>query len=161
MLYSRMPRIRSLLFAATLVTLPGAAAAPASLDLGAAPAGTIDTFEIETRNASCEAPQDFRFVPNNLPWLKLVNGDMVREVARGKTKMFVAKIDLTGLKPGRYAGHLDIECDTCRVCTSCSVTVIPACRIDLSRLALALEVVAGGESRPSDVRPPPVSATKP
>lgn len=120
--------------------LSGAAALAAvetAIDLGRAPAGTVDAFEVEARNQSCDEPQSFRFAPRGLPWLKLVNGGSVRGVERGKAKWFVAEIDLRGLKPGRYSGRLDVVCETC------GDFVLSRCHIDLQTISLSVEVVPG------------------
>jgi len=114
-----------------------------SVSLGRAPPGTVDTFEVEARNASCDQPQDFRFSPRNLPWLKLVNGAAVKDIARGRTKKFVARIDLTGLKPGRHAGRLEVICETCG-----GSPVLSQCRIDTHMIALEVEVVTRGAQAP-------------
>jgi hypothetical protein len=113
------------------------AAVETVIDLGQAPAGTIDTFEVEARNQSCDEPQNFRFAPRGLPWLKLVNGSVVRGVERGKTKRFVAEIDLRGLKAGRHSGRLDVICETCGDFAG------SRCHIDLKSIALSVVVVPG------------------
>lgn len=112
------------------------AGAPVVVDLGRAPAGTIDGFEVEVRNASCDEPQSFGFAPRDLPWLKLVYGNRVQNVSRGKSKLFAAEINLTGLKPGQYAGRLDIICDTC------GDFVLSRCHIDTESVTIKVEVVA-------------------
>lgn len=109
-----------------------------SVSLGQAAPGTIDTFEVEARNQSCDQPQDFKFVPRNLPWLKLVNGNAVRGIARGRSKKLVARIDLTGLSPGRYSGRLDVVCETCGGPT------LTSCRIDTETIAVEVDVVQRG-----------------
>lgn len=114
-----------------------------SVALGPAPPGTIDTFEVEARNVSCDQPQDFKFVPRDLPWLKLVNGSVVKDVGRGRAKKFVARIDLTGLKPGRHAGRLDVVCETCG-----STPVLSQCRLDTHSIALEVEVAMRGARGP-------------
>ena len=106
-----------------------------TIDLGLAPAGTIDDFEVEARNQSCDEPQSFRFAPRGLAWLKLVNGGTLRNVERGKTKIFTARIDLTGMKPGRYAGTLDVICETC------GDFVGSRCHIDREGIEIKIEVV--------------------
>jgi hypothetical protein len=126
--------------AAGALWLSGAAALAAvetAIDFGQAPAATIDTFEIDARNQSCDEPQNFRFATRGLPWLKLVNGSVVRGVERGKSKRFVAQVDLRGLKPGRYNGRLDVICETC------GDFVASRCQIDLQSIALSVEVVPG------------------
>lgn len=109
-----------------------------SVSLGQAAPGTIDTFEVEARNQSCDQPQDFKFVPRNLPWLKLVNGSAVKGIARGRSKKLVARIDLTGLRPGRYSGWLDVVCETC------GALALTSCRIDTETIAVEVEVVQRG-----------------
>lgn len=134
-------------FAASLglaTVSPAARAEALTVDLGQAPAGTIDIFEVELRNDSCDEPQNFRFAARDTPWLKLVNGGGVRGVSRGKTKMFTAEIDLTGLKPARYAGRLDVICETC------GTFVLSSCYIDPGSIAIQVEVVErGARSRQS------------
>lgn len=66
------------------------------VDLGEAPAGTIDKFEIEAHS---------------------------------------------GLRPGRYAGRLDIVCETC------GDLVLGGCAIDLRSLTIEVEVVARQKRR--------------
>jgi hypothetical protein len=117
-----------------LLSLPAFAATKTVIDLGRAPAGTVDTFEVEARNQSCDEPQNFRFAARDLPWIKLVNGSVVRGVERGKTKLFVAAIDLRGLKPGRHSGRLDVICETCGDFAG------SRCHIDLETIALSVEV---------------------
>ena len=112
-----------------------------SVSLGQAPPGTVDTFTVEARNASCDQPQDFRFVPNNLAWLKLIHGGYVKNIARGQSKKFVAQIDLTGLAPGHYAGRLDVVCETC------GPPNLRHCRIDTHMITLEVDVVARGAYR--------------
>ena len=124
------------------------------VDLGEAPLNTIDDFEVEARNASCDVPQDFRFVPRGLSWLKLNHGSAVYKVARGSMKRFVALIDLSGLRPGRYAGNLDIVCDTC------GDFVMSSCHIDRQSLRLEVEVVDDREPRPAPNRPARVQTNK-
>ena len=111
------------------------------VSLGQAPAGTIDTFVVEARNASCDQAQDFRFVPKNLAWLRLVNGGLVKDIARGQSKKFVAEINLTGLAPGHYAGRLDVICETC------GPPNLRHCRIDTHMITLEVDVVARGAYR--------------
>ena len=120
---------------------PAARAEAVTVDLGQAPTGTIDIFEVELRNVSCDEPQNFRFAARNTPWLKLVNGGGVRGVSRGKTKMFTAEINLTGLKPARYAGLLDVICETC------GTFVLSSCHIDPGSIAIQVEVVERGARR--------------
>jgi hypothetical protein len=137
------PFRRSILLAGAFLYLLGvssdaAAGKATSVDLGQAPAGTIDEFEVEARNSSCDEPQNFRFVPRGTPWLKLVNGSTVRGVERGRTKIFSVQIDLTGLKPGRYRGLLDIICETC------GDFVMSRCHIDTESVEILVEVVARG-----------------
>lgn len=109
-----------------------------SVSLGQAVPGTVDTFEVEARNQSCDQPQDFKFVPRNLPWLKLVNGNAVKGIAHGRSKKLVARIDLTGLRPGPYSGWLDVVCETCGAPT------LTSCRIDTETIAVEVEVVPRG-----------------
>jgi hypothetical protein len=106
------------------------------VDLGPAPAGTVDLFEVDAHNASCDEPQDFHFVAHDLPWLKFYRGQWLRDVERGRTKTFLAVIDLTGLKPGRYRGSLEIECETC------GQFVLSRCSIDKTRVTIQVDVIA-------------------
>ena len=112
-----------------------------AVNLGQAPAGTVDKFEVEARNASCDQPQDFKFVPNNLAWLKLIHGGYVKNIAQGQSKKFVAQIDLTGLAPGHYAGRLDVICETC------GAPALRHCRIDTHMITLEVDVTARGAYR--------------
>lgn len=132
--------VRSVTFAAVaslaLTTSSAHAEQEVFIDLGQATPDTIDTFEVEASNQSCDEPQTFRFAPRGLPWVKLVNGSSVRHVARGTSKTFVAMIDLTGLRPGRHAGRLDIICETC------GDFVQSRCHIDRQSIALHVEIVA-------------------
>lgn len=132
---------RALIAAGTLFCMAGLstssqASAPVIVDLGRAPAGTIDGFEVEARNASCDEPQSFRFVARDLPWLRLIYGNSVRSVGRGRAKIFAAEINLSGLTPGRYSGQLDIICETC------GDFVMSRCHIDNESVTLKVEVVA-------------------
>ncbi len=123
-------------FCIAVLSTSSQAGAPVIVDLGRAPAGTIDGFEVEARNASCEEPQSFRFVPRDFPWLRLVHGNSVRNVNRGRTKLFAAEINLSGLTPGRYAGQLDIICETC------GDFVMSRCHIDNEVVTIKVEIVA-------------------
>lgn len=118
------------------VLSPCAYAGAVTVDLGLAPAGTVDDFEVEARNQSCDEPQSFRFAPRGLAWLKLVNGGTLRNVERGKAKIFTARIDLTGMKPGRYAGTLDVICETCGDFAG------SRCHIDRESIEIKVEIVA-------------------
>ena len=136
-----MSRTNAMVAAGLMLVL--AASAPVAraetfgaVDLGRATAGTIDDFEVEARNQSCDEPQTFRFAPRGLAWLKLVNGAAVRNVARGTAKIFTARIDLTGLKPGPYAGTLDVICETCGDFAG------SRCHIDRESIAIKVEIVA-------------------
>jgi hypothetical protein len=138
-----MSGVRSLalaFIAALVFAVPASALAPASdteiSNLGTAQAGRIDVFEIQVHNPICPEPQTFRFVPHNLPWLRLVNGDRVRDVARGETKTFTAQINLSGLRPGRYSGNLSIVCETC------GDHPLALCDIDKRNVVINIEVVA-------------------
>lgn len=131
MLDTRTVTVVGLAFGLTAAAL---AASVTTVDLGQAPAGTVDDFQVEVRNQSCDEPQNFRFAPRGLPWLKLVNGGSVRNVARGTSRMFVARIDLTGMRAGRYAGQLDVICETC------GDFVMSRCHIDRETISIQVEV---------------------
>jgi hypothetical protein len=138
-----MSGIRSLalaLAASLSLAFPAAALAPANdteiSELGQAKSGRIDVFEIQVHNPVCDKPQNFRFVPHNLPWLRLVHGNRVTAVARGQTKTFAAEINLSGLKPGRYSGNLAIICETC------GDVPLSLCDIDKRNVVINVEVVA-------------------
>lgn len=134
----RLSHVVAALGAFVVASAAGTVGSSVSVDLGQAPSGTVDTFEVEARNASCDEPQDFRFASRETPWLKLVNGSSVKRVERGKAKTFVAEIDLRGLKPGRYRGQLDVACETC------GDFVLYRCHIDTKSIAIAIEIVADG-----------------
>jgi len=116
---------------------PTASAEQLAVDFGQVRPGTVDTFEIDARNESCDQPQDFKFLPRDLPWLKLTHGNSVRDIARGKSKKFVTTIDLAGLGPGRHSGRIDVLCETCG-----REPKLTSCRIDTHSIALTVEVVA-------------------
>ncbi len=122
-------------FVSASAAVPNPSAPIEIADLGQATADTVDVFRVDVRNPACADPQSFRFVPNNLPWLKLTNGNRLASVAHGATKTFVAQIDLSGLKPGRYSGNLDIVCETCGKFT------LILCDIDKRRVIVQVEVV--------------------
>jgi hypothetical protein len=128
------------LAAALGLAFPASALAPASgteiSDLGKAQVGRIDVFEIQVHNPVCREPQNFRFVPHDLPWLRLIHGDAVRSVARGQTKTFSAEINLSGMKPGRYSGNLAIICETC------GDFALSLCDVDKRNVVINVEVVA-------------------
>ena len=107
-------------------------------DLGHAQTGRIDTFEIQVHNPVCAEPQSFRFVPYNLPWIRMIHGDRLQSVARGQTKTFAAEINLSGLKPGRYSGNLAIVCETC------GHYALSLCDIDKRNVVINVEVTPGG-----------------
>lgn len=132
------------LVAAAALSTSAVAAYHVLVDLGRAPPGTIDLFEVTARNDSCDEPQNFRFVPRNTPWLKLVHGSQVRDIRRGTSKRFVAVVDLTGLKSGHHKGQLDVICDTC------GDFVLYRCHIDTRTIALEVEVTANGRSGKAD-----------
>lgn len=104
-------------------------------DLGKAEAGRIDVFEINVHNPICAEPQNFRFVPHNLPWIRLTHGDRVLGVSRGQRKVFSAEINLSGLKPGRYEGDIAIICDTC------GSPPLSMCDIDKRSVLIKVEIV--------------------
>ena len=122
----------ALLFPASAFSLPSDTEVS---DLGKARVGRIDVFEIQVHNPICPDPQDFRFVPHDLPWLHLVHGDRVVGVARGQRKTFAAEINLTGLRPGRYSGNLTIICETC------GAHPLTLCDVDKRNVVINVEVV--------------------
>ena len=140
-----MSGVRSLalvLATALALSVPASAYAPADgteiSNLGKAQSGRIDTFEIQVHNPICAEPQSFRFVPHDLPWIRLIHGDRLQSVARGETKTFSAEINLTGLRPGRYSGNLAIICETCGRFT------LSLCDIDKRNVVINVEVTPGG-----------------
>ena len=141
-MFTKMPAFVAV--ALLLCLTRSAEAETLSVSFGQAPAGTVDIFEVEARNASCDQPQDFRFFARNLSWLKPVHGGVVKGIARGRSKTFVARIDLTGLATGRHAGWLDVVCETCGVAPNMS-----SCRIDTQTITLEVDVVARGSYRRS------------
>jgi len=120
---------------------PATAAPERTVNLGAAPVGTVDTVEFEARNTSCDPPQNFRFVPRDMPWLKFGSGNRLTNVERGKVKRLVAHVDLSGMKPGRYSGRLDVDCETC------GNFVMSECHIDQGSMMLEIEVTASRQRR--------------
>ena len=123
-------------FALLALGTPASAAPQRTVNLGAAPAGTVDTVEFEARNTSCDPPQTFRFVPRDMPWLKFSNGSRLINVERGKVKRLVAQVDLNGMTPGRYSGRLDVDCETC------GDFVMSECHIDQGTMTIEVEVTA-------------------
>lgn len=126
------------LVAGLSLTLPASAFAPSSdtevSELGKARGSTRLKFQVH--NPVCAEPQNFRFVPHGLPWLRLVHGDVVLGVARGQTKTSAAEINLSGLKPGRYSGNLSIICETC------GQHPLSLCDVDKRNVLINVEVVA-------------------
>jgi hypothetical protein len=116
-------------------TAPKPSGPPEIVDFGQAPADTIDSFRVEVRNPACAEPQSFRFVIQNLPWIRLTNGDRLASVQRGEARTFEAQINLSGLKPGRYSGNLYVVCETC------AQFALSLCDIDKRRFLLQVEVV--------------------
>jgi len=144
MTYSGRFLLVPILVAIKLIFPFAAVAATAAVeiaDLGQAAAGVVDVFRVDVRNPACADPQDFRFVPTNLPWLKFTHGDKLEGVAHGQTRTFAAEIDLSGLKPGRYSGRLDIVCETC------GQFVLSLCDIDKRQVIVQVQVVASVPER--------------
>jgi len=123
-------------FAALLLSLtPSAPGADAQItDAGVWAAGRAYPFALEARNASCTDPQDFRFEPQNVPWLKLPQGNVARAVAQGEARSLPALLDFTNTAPGRHRGQIDVECDTC------GWFIFRACHIDKQTILLQVEV---------------------
>ena len=76
-----------------------------------------------------------------MPWLKFSNGNRLLNVERGKVKRLVADVDLHGMRPGRYSGRLDVECETC------GSFVMSECHIDQGSTTIEIEVTTSHQSR--------------
>ena len=105
------------------------------IDLGERESGEVYDLNLGAQNIDCDQAVDFKF-SSDKAWVQFPDGQFVRQVGAGQTKMIDAKLDLSYLGPGEYIAIVDVDCE------NCGVLIFKNCQIDKQRLRLRVQVVA-------------------
>lgn len=82
-------------------------------DLGIKAVGDKSEITLLAKNVNCEAPIDFEFFMDNLPWLSTEGPPVAKALSSGQSKSIPAKLDFSYTQPGTHYGRITARCTSC------------------------------------------------